>query len=116
MRLLVVNVPYRSHYLADVTKKLVEQDFGGGELWTAEDLGSPVYSTEDGECPVILLECYLSVVSAGSEWCRLKTSLTAALRDQICTQSTHQTKQSASPVPQLITLTLFPVVSAAADW
>jgi fatty acid synthase subunit alpha, fungi type len=48
MRFLVVNVPYHSHYLEGATKKLIEEDFGGEELWTPKDLGIPVYNTEDG--------------------------------------------------------------------
>ena len=49
MRFLVVNVPYHSHYLTGATKKLLEEDFGGEELWTPQDLGIPVYNTENGE-------------------------------------------------------------------
>ena len=49
MRFLVVNVPFHSHYLQGATKKLVEEDFGGEELWTPQDLAIPVYNTEDGE-------------------------------------------------------------------
>ena len=50
MRFLVVNVPYHSQYLKDATKKLMEEDFGGEELWTPQDLAIPVYNTEDGVC------------------------------------------------------------------
>ena len=49
MRFLVVNVPYHSNYLEGATKKLVEEDFGGEELWTPQDLAIPVYNTEDGK-------------------------------------------------------------------
>lgn len=48
MRFLVVNVPYHSQYLEGATKKLIEEDFGGEELWTPKDLAIPVYNTEDG--------------------------------------------------------------------
>ena len=49
MRFLVVNVPYHSHYLEGATKTLIEEDFKGEELWTPQELGIPVYNTEDGK-------------------------------------------------------------------
>ena len=49
VRFLVVNAPYHSEYLASVTEKLCEEDLADEELWTAKELGIPVYNTEDGE-------------------------------------------------------------------
>jgi fatty acid synthase subunit alpha, fungi type len=50
VRFLVVNAPYHSKYkLASATEKLCEEDLAGEELWTAKELGIPVYNTEDGE-------------------------------------------------------------------
>jgi hypothetical protein len=49
MRFLPVNVPYHSEYLAGQTEKLVQQDLGGQELWSASDLAIAIYNTEDGE-------------------------------------------------------------------
>ena len=48
MRFLPVNVPYHSEYLAGQTEKLVQQDLGGEELWSASDLAIAIYNTEDG--------------------------------------------------------------------
>lgn len=47
VRFLVVNAPFHSPYLEGVTQKVCEDL--GEELWTSEDLGIPVYNTEDGE-------------------------------------------------------------------
>jgi fatty acid synthase subunit alpha, fungi type len=49
VRFLVVNAPYHSEYLPSATEKLCEEDLAGEELWTAKELGIPVYNTEDGE-------------------------------------------------------------------
>ena len=46
VRFLVVGVPYHSKYLEGLTDKLMEDL--GEELWTPQDLGMPVYNTEDG--------------------------------------------------------------------
>jgi hypothetical protein len=48
VRFLVVNAPH-SEYLAGATDKLCVEDLAGKELWSAEELGIPVYNTEDGE-------------------------------------------------------------------
>ena len=48
VRFLVVNVPYHSEYLEKATEKLCEEDLNGDELWSVEELGIPVYNTEDG--------------------------------------------------------------------
>lgn len=48
VRFLVVGVPYHSKYLETVTDEVME-DLENKELWTKEDLGIPVYHTEDGE-------------------------------------------------------------------
>lgn len=47
VRFLVANAPFHSPYLEGVTQKVCEDL--GEELWTSEDLGIPVYNTEDGE-------------------------------------------------------------------
>lgn len=49
VRFLVVNVPYHSEYLEEATDKLCEEDLDGEELWTAAELGIPVFNTEDGK-------------------------------------------------------------------
>ena len=46
VRFLVVGVPYHSKYLEGVTDEVMEDL--GKELWTKEDLGIPVYHTENG--------------------------------------------------------------------
>jgi fatty acid synthase subunit alpha, fungi type len=48
-RFLVVGVPYHSAYLSSVTEKIMKEDLNGEELWTAKDLGIPVFNTEDGQ-------------------------------------------------------------------
>ncbi|KAH9923242.1 uncharacterized protein B0H18DRAFT_1120509 [Fomitopsis serialis] len=48
VRFLVVGVLYHSEYLRGMTEKLFEEDLGGEELWTKEDLGMAVYHTETG--------------------------------------------------------------------
>jgi fatty acid synthase subunit beta len=48
MRFLVVNAPYHSAYLKGATEKLCEEDLEGEELWTTQELGIPVFNTEDG--------------------------------------------------------------------
>lgn len=49
VRFLVVNAPYHSSYLAGATDKLCNEDLGGEELWAADELGIPIFNTEDGE-------------------------------------------------------------------
>jgi len=44
-----VNAPYHSEYLASATEKLYVGDLGSKGLWTAKELGIPVYNTEDGK-------------------------------------------------------------------
>ena len=48
MRFLVVNAPYHSAYLKGAAEKLCKEDLEGEELWTTEELGIPVFNTEDG--------------------------------------------------------------------
>lgn len=48
VRFLVVNAPYHSSYLASATDKLCNEDLGGEELWAPDELGIPVFNTEDG--------------------------------------------------------------------
>lgn len=48
MRFLPVNVPYHSPYLAGATKKLVEQDLNGEEIFTPSDPSMAIYNTETG--------------------------------------------------------------------
>lgn len=48
VRFLVVNAPYHSAYLSGAAEKLCEEDLKGEELWTTEELGIPVFNTEDG--------------------------------------------------------------------
>lgn len=50
VRFLVVNAPYHSSYLASATDKLCNEDLGGEELWASNELGIPVFNTEDGGC------------------------------------------------------------------
>lgn len=47
VRFLVVGVPYHSKYLEDVADEVMD-DLENQELWTKEDLGIPVYHTENG--------------------------------------------------------------------
>ena len=56
VRFLVVGVPYHSKYLADVTDEVMD-DLEGQELWKKEDLGIPVYHTDNGECPKTSCTC-----------------------------------------------------------
>ena len=49
VRFLVVNAPYHSSYLTSATDKLCNEDLGGEELWAPDELGIPVFNTEDGE-------------------------------------------------------------------
>lgn len=48
VRFLVVNAPYHSSYLASATDKLCNDDLGGEGLWSPDELGIPVFNTEDG--------------------------------------------------------------------
>jgi fatty acid synthase subunit alpha, fungi type len=48
VRFLVVNAPYHSSYLESATDKLCNGDLDGEELWTPDELGIPVFNTEDG--------------------------------------------------------------------
>ena len=58
VRFLVVGVPYHSKYLETVTNEVMD-DLDNKELWTKEDLGIPVYHTENGEwLPVSSLQSY----------------------------------------------------------
>lgn len=49
VRFLVVNAPYHSTYLAGATDKLYDEDLGGKELWSSDELKIPVFNTADGE-------------------------------------------------------------------
>jgi fatty acid synthase subunit beta len=49
VKFLGVNAPYHSDYLASATEKLCVEDLQGEELWTASELGIPVYNTENGK-------------------------------------------------------------------
>ncbi|KAJ3540249.1 hypothetical protein NM688_g6254 [Phlebia brevispora] len=80
VRFLVINVPFHSPYLTGVTDTLFEEDLGGKELWTQQELGIPVYHTEDG-----------SDLRAHSG------SLTRALCDQIFTMPIHWAKATGFP-------------------
>ncbi|KAI0749711.1 fatty acid synthase [Daedaleopsis nitida] len=71
VRFLVVGVPYHSKYLEDVTDEVMD-DLENQELWTKEDLGIPVYHTENG-----------------SDLRSVSGSLTRALCDQIFTLPIH---------------------------
>lgn len=48
VRFLVVNAPYHSAHLKGAAEKLCDEDLEGEELWTKEELGIPVFNTEDG--------------------------------------------------------------------
>ncbi|EGN98830.1 hypothetical protein SERLA73DRAFT_168429 [Serpula lacrymans var. lacrymans S7.3] len=72
VRFLMVNVPYHSAYLSPATDKLCDEDLGGEELWNVEELGTPVFNTEDG-----------------SDMRSLSTSITRSLCEQIFTQPIH---------------------------
>ncbi|KAI0950742.1 hypothetical protein AcW1_007973 [Taiwanofungus camphoratus] len=80
VRFLVVGVPYHSDYLRGVTEQVFEEDLEGEELWTKEDLGIPVYHTENG-----------------SDLRTITTSLTSALCDQIFTLPIHWSKATDFP-------------------
>ncbi|GBE87869.1 fatty acid synthase [Sparassis crispa] len=80
VRFLVVGVPFHSHYLEGMTKKMFEEDLEGEELWTKEELAIPVYNTEDG-----------------SDLRKLSTSLTCALCDLIFTLPIHWDKATNFP-------------------
>ncbi|KAG8840624.1 3-oxoacyl-[acyl-carrier-protein] synthase, partial [Serendipita sp. 411] len=80
VRFLTVNVPYHSEYLSGVTQKVFENDLEGSELWEKEDLGIPVYHTEDG-----------------SDLRELSTSITQSLCDQIFTMPIHWVKATSFP-------------------
>ncbi|KAF9490473.1 fatty acid synthetase alpha subunit [Pleurotus eryngii] len=71
-RFLVVGVPYHSKYMEGASDKVMEDL--GEELWTGDDLGIPVYNTEDGTD--------LSELPS-------TTSLTRELCDQIFTKPIH---------------------------
>lgn len=49
VRFLIVNAPYHSSYLASATDRLCNEDLNGEELWSPDELGIPVFNTEDGE-------------------------------------------------------------------
>lgn len=91
MRFLPVNVPYHSEYLAGQTEKLVQQDLGGKELWSASDLAIAIYNTEDGTS----LSSYCILIP-GSDL-RQSTNLTASLSDQIFTKHIHWAKACNFP-------------------
>ncbi|KZT67951.1 hypothetical protein DAEQUDRAFT_367722 [Daedalea quercina L-15889] len=80
VRFLVVGVPYHSEYLRGMTEKLFEEDLGGEEMWTNEDLGMAVYHTE-----------------SGSDLRELTTSLTCSLGEQIFTSPLHWAKATNFP-------------------
>ncbi|EIN09976.1 fatty acid synthase [Punctularia strigosozonata HHB-11173 SS5] len=80
VRFLVVGVPYHSPYLKDGIEKMLEQDLKGEELWKGEELGIPVYHTEDG-----------------SDLRKLSTGITGSLCEQIFTMPIHWAKATAFP-------------------
>ncbi|KAI0368773.1 fatty acid synthase [Pilatotrama ljubarskyi] len=79
VRFLVIGVPYHSKYLENVADEVLE-DLEGKELWTKEDLGIPVYHTENG-----------------SNLRSTEGSLTRALCDQIFTLPIHWSKATDFP-------------------
>jgi fatty acid synthase subunit alpha len=44
VRVLTVNAPFHSEYLASATDKFCTEDLGGEELWTTMELGIPIYN------------------------------------------------------------------------
>ncbi|KAG8213088.1 hypothetical protein J3R82DRAFT_11484 [Butyriboletus roseoflavus] len=80
VRFLVVNAPYHSSYLASATDKLCNEDLGGEELWASDELGIPVFNTEDG-----------------SDMRKNTTSITRSLCDQIFTSPIHWDLATAFP-------------------
>ncbi|KAL4066936.1 hypothetical protein J3A83DRAFT_4165578 [Scleroderma citrinum] len=72
VRFLVVNAPYHSSYMSGATDKLCNEDLKGEELWTADELGIPVFNTEDG-----------------SDMRELSSSITRSLCNQIFTSPIH---------------------------
>ncbi|KAI0360181.1 fatty acid synthase [Trametes cingulata] len=79
VRFLVVGVPYHSKYLENVADEVLD-DLEGKELWTKEDLGIPVYHTENG-----------------TDLRSTEGSLTRALCDQIFTLPIHWSKATDFP-------------------
>ncbi|KZT29627.1 fatty acid synthase [Neolentinus lepideus HHB14362 ss-1] len=79
VRFLVVNVPYHSSYLEGVTEKMCAEDLACEELWKGEDLGIPVYHTEDGSD------------------LRQSASITRSLCEQIFTKPIHWTVATGFP-------------------
>ncbi|EPQ52677.1 hypothetical protein GLOTRDRAFT_112049 [Gloeophyllum trabeum ATCC 11539] len=79
VRFLVVNVPYHSPYLTGVTERMCSEDLAGEELWKGEELGIPVYHTEDGSD------------------LRQSESITKSLCEQIFTQPIHWTVATGFP-------------------
>ncbi|KAG9315241.1 hypothetical protein JVU11DRAFT_4375 [Chiua virens] len=80
VRFLVVNAPYHSSYLASATDRLCNEDLGGEELWTSDELGIPVFNTDDG-----------------SDMRNNTTSITRSLCDQIFTSPIHWGLATAFP-------------------
>ncbi|KAH9950013.1 fatty acid synthase [Amylocystis lapponica] len=80
VRFLLIGVPYHSHYLEGVTEKMLQEDLGGEEVWKPEELGIPVFNTENG-----------------SDLRSLTTSLTASLCEQIYTLPIHWPKATDFP-------------------
>ncbi|KAG2076495.1 hypothetical protein BDR04DRAFT_694370 [Suillus decipiens] len=80
VRFLVVNAPYHSTHLKGAAEKLCDEDLEGEELWTKEELGIPVFNTEDG-----------------SDMRTSETSITRSLCDQIFTSPIHWTLATGFP-------------------
>jgi fatty acid synthase subunit alpha, fungi type len=87
VRFLTVNAPYHSEYLASGIDKLCE-DLGGEELWTAKELGIPVYNTEDGRS-FLHIRDPLANLLLGTDMRKLTTSVTRSLCVQIFTSPIH---------------------------
>ncbi|RPD59601.1 fatty acid synthase [Lentinus tigrinus ALCF2SS1-6] len=79
VRFLVIGVPYHSQYLEGATDDIMD-DLENQELWKKEDLGIPVYHTENG-----------------SDLRTVSTSLTRALCDQIFTLPIHWSQATNFP-------------------
>ena len=77
VRFLTANAPYHSEYLASGIDRLCE-DLGGEELWTAKELGIPVYNTKDG---MLFLDIRdpLADLLLGMDMRKLTTSVTRSL-------------------------------------
>ena len=61
VRFLVIGVPYHSKYLEGVTDEVMD-DLENQELWTKEDLGIPVYHTENGKGTSIIFSTIANVI------------------------------------------------------